>query len=369
MRDTIGGQSAAIKFRYVLIQPGRAIQKSIATLLLLVGSSSGLWFGLATNVPHAQAQTLSYDINIDRLPNETYESLVKRAETAARAAVANNLSRSGKAADVSITVVAHNRGAIAPVLNLKVSFPQQSNSNSGREITYFDQARSLLRLEENVATTTPDGSSNNSNRSSGTQPRSTRSSSQTQNANPGSIRRGFGGNSTLSQPGRVVTPTTSGQPTNTFPPSQTNTTNTNPSTSPTGTGFTSTSPSPTQTNSTQPSSTLPSNTGLTPTTPSSTPLNSTQQNSTSPSPGLTPQPVVNPSTVPSGQPILTPSSPTSTNSNNGTSTGGNTSPSNSTTTTPGISPSSSSNGTSTGGNSSYSNSTTTTTPAISPSTR
>lgn len=333
MRNNIRGQSStsigqAISLSYVLIQTRRVVQKTwITTLLVSLANASGLWFAQAVHIPQiAQAETLSYNITIDRQPNETYENLVERAEAAARAAVANT-ARSRQASDVSITVIAHNRGAIAPVLNLKLSRTQ--NSPKG-DITYFDQARSLLRFEEDVATS--DGNSNNSNSSSGTQRRSTRLSGQTQNANPGSIKRGFGSNDgSFSQPGRVVTPTTSGQPTNTIPSNQTGTTN--PSTptgqtSNTGSGLT----TPSSTPSTSP---LPE-TGLTPASPSSTPSNTPQvQNSNSSGTNLTPQaPVVAPGTQPSFLNPSTPSSPNSTNSTTGTSTGNNT------TTTPGVIPSS-----------------------------
>lgn len=329
MRNNIRGQSStsigqAISLSYVLIQTRRAVQKTwITTILVSLANASGLWFAQAVHIPQiAQAETVSYNINIDRQPNETYENLVKRAEAAARAAVANT-ARNRQASDVSITVIAHNHGAIAPILNLK---HRTQNSLAKGDITYFDQARSLLLLEEDVATT--DGNSNNSN-SSGTQRRSTRLSGQTQNANPGSIKRGFGGNDgSFSQPGRVVTPTTSGQPTNTFPSSPTGTTN--PSTP---TGQTSTTGGGLTTPSSTPSTSPLPGTGLTPANPSSTPSSTPQgQNSSSSGTNLTPQaPVVAPGTQPS---FLNPSTPSSSNSTTGTSAGNNT------TTTPGIIPSS-----------------------------
>lgn len=325
MRDKIRGQSStaisqAISLSYVLIQPRRAIQKTwIATLLTSLGLASGLWLAQTAHIPQiAIAQTVN-NITIERQPNETYESLVKRAEAAARAAVTNNLAPSrGAIVDVSITVVAHDRGAIAPVLNLKTS------PNAGGEITYFEQARSLLRLEEDVATTTSPAThrvrSRNSNRSSEDQTgnNSSTPSRSPQNLNPGNVKRGFGSNSGFSQPGRVVTPS-SGQPTNNFPTGQTGTTNIPTSqTSPTGTGLTPQSPS------------TPLN------TPSQLP-NSTQPTGT----GLTPQPPITPPVAPQSQP-LSPSTPNSSNSNNYTNSTSGTTPSgsSSTTTTPGTIPSS-----------------------------
>lgn len=331
MRDKIRSQSStaisqAISLSYVLIQPRRVDWKTpIATLLTSLGLASGLWLVGTTHILQtAQAQTVN-NITIERQPNETYESLVRRAEAAARAAVTNNLAPSrGAIVDVSITVVAHDRGAIAPVLNLKTSRSGQFSPNAAGEITYFEQARSLLRLEEDVATTTspatPRVRSRNTNRSSEDQTgnNSSTPSRSPQNLNPGNVKRGFGSNSGFSQPGRVVTPS-SGQPTNNFPSGQTGTTNIPTSqTSPTGTGLTPQSPS------------TPLN------TPSQLP-NSTQPTGT----GLTPQPPITPPVAPQSQP-LSPSTPNSSNSNNSTNSTSGTTPSgsSSTTTTPGTIPSS-----------------------------
>ena len=341
MRDKIRDRSSTTvnqvnSLNFVLVQSPKATKKTwMAKLLMSLGLAGGLWFTTATHIPQiVQAQTVSFDVTIDRRPNETYENLVKRAEAVARAAISNNLSRNRQAKDVSVTVVGHNGGAIAPVLNLKVSRSQQYNPNADRGITYFNQARSLLRLDQDLATT-PAAGANNTNSRSGLQPRFTNPTtpSSSQNANPGTVRQGVGGSSSLSQPGRTVTPSTTTQPTNTTPSGSTG--NANPSnptgqTSTTGTSVTPQSPSSTPINSpSQPLNSTPSTgTSVTPQSPSSTPINSPSQplNSTpSTGTGLTPQ---TPST---GQPLLTPSSPnsTNTNSNNGTST-----------TTPGIVPSS-----------------------------
>ena len=313
MRDKIRDQSSTTinqvnSLNFVLAQFPKATEKTwMAKLVMSLGLAGGLWFTTAHIPQIAQAQTVSFDVTIDRRPNETYENLVKRAEAVARTAISNNLARNRQAKDVSITVVAHNGGAIAPVLNLKVSRSQQYNPNADSGITYFNQARSLLRLDQDLATT-PAAGANNTNSRSGLQPRFTNPTtpSSSQNATPGTVRQGVGGSSSFSQPGRTVTPSTTTQPTNTTPSGSTGTAN--PSI-PTG-----------QTSTT--------GTSVTPQSPSSTPINSPSQplNSTpSTGTGLTPQ---TPST---GQPLLTPSSPnsTNTNSNNGTST-----------TTPGIVPSS-----------------------------
>ncbi len=95
----------------------------------------------------AQADTARVDdITIDRQPDETYDSLIQRAESAARTAVEQSFDRA-QVTDVSVVILGQNQGVIAPVLTVVVSRPQWSN-NTGDGFTYFNSARSLLRLDE-----------------------------------------------------------------------------------------------------------------------------------------------------------------------------------------------------------------------------
>ena len=95
----------------------------------------------------AQAETARIDdITIDRQPDETYDSLIQRAETAARTALLQGFNRSSQITDVSVIILGQNQGAIVPVLAIGVSRPQWSGGSN--QFTYFNSARSLLRLEE-----------------------------------------------------------------------------------------------------------------------------------------------------------------------------------------------------------------------------
>ncbi len=95
----------------------------------------------------AQADTARIDdITIDRQPDETYDSLIQRAETAARTALLQGFNRSSQITDVSVIILGQNQGVIAPVLAIGLSRPQWRGGND--KFTYFNSARSLLRLEE-----------------------------------------------------------------------------------------------------------------------------------------------------------------------------------------------------------------------------
>ncbi len=97
----------------------------------------------------AQAETARIDdITIDRQPDETYDSLIQRAETAARTALLQGFNRT-QVTNVSVVILGQNQGVIAPVLAIGLSRPQWRGGSN--KFTYFNSARSLLRLEEPLA--------------------------------------------------------------------------------------------------------------------------------------------------------------------------------------------------------------------------
>ncbi len=104
----------------------------------------------------AQDHTKRVDLSLERQPNETYETLLLRAEAAAREAAQTSFDQDIGVTDVSVIIVAQNQGAIAPVLSLEVNRAQWlSRPDVQRWITYFVSARALLQFED-VASTTPD---------------------------------------------------------------------------------------------------------------------------------------------------------------------------------------------------------------------
>lgn len=103
--------------------------------------------GFCLSIPQTvQAETARIDdVTIDRQPDETYDSLIQRAESAARTALEQSFART-QITDVSVVILGQNQGIIAPILSIDVSRPQWSSG--GNEFTYFNSARSLLRLDE-----------------------------------------------------------------------------------------------------------------------------------------------------------------------------------------------------------------------------
>ena len=80
----------ASSLRYTLTRFCQGIAKNArtATLVVSLGSGGGCWFATETLVPQtAQAESARVDLSLDRQPNETYESLERRAKMAATAAV------------------------------------------------------------------------------------------------------------------------------------------------------------------------------------------------------------------------------------------------------------------------------------------
>lgn len=139
----------------VISQIARKIRIVQAGVLLLF--TVPLWLATTAIAPQiVRAETARVDLAIDRLPDENYETILRRAEAAARAAAQRSFDQDILVTDVSIIVSAQNYGAIAPVLALEVTRPQwRSRPDPQRWVTYFKTARSLLFLEPTPATVNP----------------------------------------------------------------------------------------------------------------------------------------------------------------------------------------------------------------------
>ena len=126
----------------------------IATLVVLLGLGGG-WVTTEVLAPQiAQADTKRVEISLERQPNETYQTMLSRAEAAAVIAVQQSFNQDILPTNVSVMIIGQNQGAIAPVLSMDVSREQWlSNPNVQRWVTYFTTTRSLLGFE-GVATTT-----------------------------------------------------------------------------------------------------------------------------------------------------------------------------------------------------------------------
>ncbi|MEB3149447.1 MAG: hypothetical protein ACKO9I_09735 [Sphaerospermopsis kisseleviana] len=109
-----------------------------------------LWLATEAIAPQiVQAYTARVDLAIERLPEETYETVLRRAEMVARAAAQRSFDQDILVTEVSIIVTAQNQGMIAPVLALDVSRIQwRQRPDPQRWATYFKTARSLLFFEQ-----------------------------------------------------------------------------------------------------------------------------------------------------------------------------------------------------------------------------
>jgi hypothetical protein len=115
------------------------------SLMLLTG---GAWVSQTVLRPSvAQAYKSRVDVRLERLKDETYKSLIRRAEIVARAAAQRSFDRDILTSEVSIMVIAEYQGAEAPLMVLDVSRQNwRQRPDTRRWATYYRSARSLLKL-------------------------------------------------------------------------------------------------------------------------------------------------------------------------------------------------------------------------------
>ncbi|MBW4559570.1 MAG: hypothetical protein KME32_00165 [Mojavia pulchra JT2-VF2] len=150
MSRSVAHQPSSIIVFSVISQLATKIR--IIPLVVLLFSAVPVWFTCEAIAPQVvRAYTARVDLAIDRIPDETYETILRRAEAAARAAAQRSFDQDILVTDVSVMVTVQSQGAIAPVLTLDVSRPQWRNRpDPQRWATYFKTARSLLLFEANL---------------------------------------------------------------------------------------------------------------------------------------------------------------------------------------------------------------------------
>lgn len=314
MREKIRNQASTRRYHYsvrsyVLNQLDRIAAKTwVATLAVSLGLASSLWFATEVHTTQiAQAETYNVSLSIDRRNNESYESLVNRAEALAKATVDESFAQNRDATDVSITVVGRHHGAIAPILSLKVGRDRWSRAAANRWMTHFSQARSLLYFDEDAANTNSNNQQQTNRPGFRPQLRNNTPSSQPGNFTPNRNRPGPRSTGTFSQPGRQVDPAVPGQTTNTplGQPSNTNTANPSPGQNATTGNDSNSQPlaNPAASPNQPQNSTLPATGSNSTSQPLANPAASPNQPQNSTSPGgtnLTPQPAAPQPLTPSG---------------------------------------------------------------------
>ncbi len=115
------------------------VSRGFVSGALILGLSSTLWSLDAMRSPSiSYAYTMSVDVTLDRLPFETLDALIKRAELVARAAAQRSFDRDILASDVSIIITGRQGEIAAPILTLAVSRSQwQTTPDARRWATYY----------------------------------------------------------------------------------------------------------------------------------------------------------------------------------------------------------------------------------------
>jgi hypothetical protein len=99
----------------------------------------------------SQADTERTAFSIERQPNETYETLLSRAENAAFAIAQQRFDQDSPLSKVIVLVTAENNGLVVPILSLEVSRDQwKRRIQPQRWITYLTSSRSLLGFENSI---------------------------------------------------------------------------------------------------------------------------------------------------------------------------------------------------------------------------
>lgn len=142
--------------RLIQLMPLIAKRIRIAQAVVLLATAAPIWLTMSAIAPQiVRAYTARVDLSIDRLPEENYETLLQRAEAAARSAAQRSFDQDILVTDVSIFISVQNNGAIAPVLELAVTRPQWRNRPDPRRwAKYFKTARSLLYFGDNFTNPT-----------------------------------------------------------------------------------------------------------------------------------------------------------------------------------------------------------------------
>ncbi len=132
--------------------------------ILSISASGSLWLGGlgigywliqgAIAPPPVQAATERLTISITRQFNETYQSMLRRAEAAVRAAAQRSFDQDVLITDVTVNAIGQNAGAITPMFTLEVSRSNwRTSPNPERWANYYSDAQSLLNLSPRTSTT------------------------------------------------------------------------------------------------------------------------------------------------------------------------------------------------------------------------
>ena len=149
MNDSLPNSISLVRFVTCASMNLRPLAQTVISGALLLGLSGAiLGVEMAVKPIAAQAYTARVDVTLDRLPNESFESLLRRAELVARSAAQRGFDQDILASQVSVIVNGRNRGFEAPVLTLSVSRSQwQARPDARKWATRHRNVRDLLGFE------------------------------------------------------------------------------------------------------------------------------------------------------------------------------------------------------------------------------
>ncbi|WP_068818173.1 hypothetical protein [Phormidesmis priestleyi] len=135
-----------------LPQPHRFVKPRLTAIgfAAVLGIAGGIWVSEGAIAPQVvQAYTTRVDVALDRLPNESYDALIRRADIVARAAAQRSFDRDILTSEVSVIVIGRNQGSETPILTLDVSRVQwSSRPDTRRWATYYKTSAALLGFEQ-----------------------------------------------------------------------------------------------------------------------------------------------------------------------------------------------------------------------------
>ncbi|MFB2978967.1 hypothetical protein [Microseira sp. BLCC-F43] len=125
------------------------------SLAALLGLGGSVWLANGAKAqPVSQADTARVNLFLNRQPNESYDTFIRRAEAVVTDAAIRTFNQNPSSRAVAVTVVGQNEGSAAPILSLEVNRQDWArNPSPQRWATYFKSARSLLRLDNTAANT------------------------------------------------------------------------------------------------------------------------------------------------------------------------------------------------------------------------
>ncbi|KPQ36032.1 MAG: hypothetical protein HLUCCA11_07425 [Phormidesmis priestleyi Ana] len=120
-----------------------------AGLVALLGGT-GIWLTEALIAPQAsQAYTSRLDLFLAREAEETYDTLLRRGEMAARAGAQRTFDQDLLITNVAVTVVVEGEGVSVPILALRVDRDQwQARPETYYWATYYRTAEALLNASQ-----------------------------------------------------------------------------------------------------------------------------------------------------------------------------------------------------------------------------